>query len=78
MTQFNNPHDALRHHVSGAVGRGEKEAITAVEATASYYTVTHVTTDGTATDVPGDDLSYKDLLDMLTEPGQEIRIERKE
>ena len=30
--QFSNPHDALRYHVSGAVERGEKEAITAVEA----------------------------------------------
>lgn len=27
---FTDPHDALRHHVSGAIERGEREAITEV------------------------------------------------
>lgn len=36
MPSFNNPHDALRHHVSGAVERGESESI--VEIPASFTT----------------------------------------
>jgi hypothetical protein len=27
MTTFNNPHDALRHHVSGAIARGESQPV---------------------------------------------------
>ena len=34
MPNFSNPHDALRHHVSGAIERGEAEPITAREESA--------------------------------------------
>lgn len=32
MPDFRNPHDALRHYVSGAVERGEKQSIVAMDA----------------------------------------------
>lgn len=40
MTKFSNPHDALKHHVSGAIARGEKVAITAEDSAALRWQVT--------------------------------------
>lgn len=38
--------------------------------------ITHRTANGHATDVPGDEITLKDLLDTLTAKGETVTIER--
>jgi hypothetical protein len=45
MPHFNNPLDALRYHVSGAIERGEGEAITAVDACTPEAVIWQALTD---------------------------------
>lgn len=41
MKTFTNPHDALKHHVTGAIERGEKQPIVAlIHTPGDTYTVT--------------------------------------
>lgn len=46
--KFDNPHDALRHHVSGAAERGEAETI--VEVTDEAFSLS-ITVIGNETDI---------------------------
>lgn len=47
--QFNDPHDALHYHVSGAIERGEKEAITEIIASTDNIYAGAVITEDTHT-----------------------------